>query len=45
MVTPDAAAAIAHVSPRTIYRWIELGKVHFAETPEGLLGICHKSVY
>ena len=23
---------LTHISPRTIYRWIEAGKVHFAET-------------
>jgi predicted site-specific integrase-resolvase len=44
MVAPDEAAAIAHVSPRTIYRWSEIGSVHFAETPESLLLVCRESL-
>ena len=43
MVTPDAAANLAHVSPRTIYRWVESGKVHFTETTDGFLMICINS--
>lgn len=34
MVAPDEAAVLAGVNPRTIYRWIEAEKIHFAETPE-----------
>lgn len=37
MVTADEAARVAHVGTRTIYRWIEIGKVHFAETQQRLL--------
>ena len=44
MVTPDEAAAIARVSARTIYRWIETMKLHFAETPEGSLLVCLRSL-
>jgi hypothetical protein len=40
MVKVDEAATIARVSSRTMYRWVESDKVHFAETPEGLLVIC-----
>lgn len=43
MVTPDEAARVAGVSARTIYRWIEAGKVHFADTPEGSLLVCLNS--
>jgi len=31
MVTPERAAQIAGVSPRTIYRWIEAGTIHSVE--------------
>jgi excisionase family DNA binding protein len=44
MVTPDEAARLAGVTTRTVYRWIEAGKVHFAETPEGLLLVCPNSL-
>lgn len=37
MVTPERAAKLAGVSPRTIYRWIENGKVHFTEAGRVLL--------
>ena len=44
MVTPEQAARIAGVSTRRIYAWVEAQKVHFAETPEGLLTICLDSL-
>ena len=44
MVKVDDAATIARVSSRTMYRWVESDKVHFAETPEGLLLICLSSL-
>lgn len=44
MVTPAEAALLGHVSQRTIYRWIEAEKLHFTETPEGLLMICINSL-
>ena len=31
MVTPEHAAEIAGVTPRTIYRWIDAASVHFVE--------------
>lgn len=43
MVTPEEAAVLACVSPRTIYRGVEAGRIHFMETPEGLLLICLNS--
>ena len=45
MVTPDDAARIAAVTPRTIYRWAESGQVHFTESQDGLLLICHRSLF
>ena len=40
MLNPEEAAAIAAVTPRTIYRWVEAGKLHFTESPEGKLLVC-----
>lgn len=44
MVSPDEAAAMARVSSRTIYRWVESDKIHYAEAAEGLLRICTNSL-
>ena len=44
MVMPDEAGAIARVSSRTIYRWVEDAKVHFLERHDGLLLICLNSL-
>jgi len=44
MVKVDEAAVLCRVSSRTIYRWAEAEKVHFVETPEGLLLICLSSL-
>ena len=44
MIKVDEAAARSQVSSRTVFGWVELGKVHFAETPEGLLLICLNSL-
>jgi hypothetical protein len=39
MVTPEHAAQIAGVTPRTIYRWVDAGCIHFVERSGHLL-IC-----
>lgn len=44
MLRPEEAGALAGVSSRTIYRWVEAQKVHFAETPDGGLLICLNSL-
>jgi excisionase family DNA binding protein len=44
MVTPEEAACAADVSTRTIYRWVEAGKLHFTETREGFLLVCRNSL-
>jgi len=31
MIRPEEAARIAGVNTRTIYRWVEEGKIHFSE--------------
>jgi hypothetical protein len=43
MVSPSAAAALAGVSTRVIYRRIESGRLHFSET-DGQLLICSESL-
>ena len=44
IVTPDEAAILIGVSSRTIYYWVEKGRLHFTEVPEGLLRICLNSL-
>ena len=44
MVTADEAAAVTHVSSRTIYALVEDGKIHFTETPAGSLLVCLDSL-
>jgi len=44
LIRPEEAAVLAGVSPRTIYRRVEAGLVHFAESPEGWLLICLNSL-
>jgi excisionase family DNA binding protein len=44
MITPSEAAAMAGVTVRTINRWVEAERLHFAETGDGLLLICPNSV-
>jgi len=43
MVSPTAAAAACMQSIRTIYRWIEAGKLHCSEEAAGLL-VCLASL-
>ncbi|MFL6276067.1 MAG: hypothetical protein ACJ74G_12840 [Blastocatellia bacterium] len=40
LIAPEEAAALAGTSTRTIYRWVEAGWLHFAETPDGKLLVC-----
>jgi hypothetical protein len=44
LVKPEEAAVLASVSPRTIYAWVEAGRVHFTETTEEGLRICLNSL-
>ena len=43
MLTPEQAAPLGGVSPRTIYRWIEANAVHFHEQ-KGCVLICLRSL-
>ena len=44
MVTPENGNEVAGVSARAIYRLLKSGKVHFAETHEGVLLVCLSSL-
>jgi hypothetical protein len=44
MITTEAAAVIANVDTRMVYRLIDSGSLHFAETPEGLVLVCLNSL-
>jgi hypothetical protein len=40
LVTPEDAAMLTGIGPRTIFRLGELGEIHWAEGPPNLLLIC-----
>lgn len=40
----EDASALVGVTARTIYRWIEAGRLHFAESDKGLVLICANSL-
>jgi excisionase family DNA binding protein len=40
MLTPREAAHLVGVSQRTVYRWVEDERIHFAETADGDLFVC-----
>ena len=44
MLTAEGAAGAAGVTTRTVYRWVEQGKVHFTETAEGKVLVCVNSL-
>lgn len=44
MLVPEEAARLASVTTRMIYRGAEAGLIHFAETADGLLLVCRKSL-
>jgi hypothetical protein len=44
MVSPEQAAAVAHVPARMIYRWVEAGMVHYQEQSDGSLTVCLNSL-
>jgi hypothetical protein len=44
MITPEAAAQIADMSSRSIYRLVETNELHFIETNDHQLWICVQSL-
>ena len=45
MLTPQSAAEQAGVSQRTVFRWIDEGVIHFAETKDGGLFVCLEPLF
>lgn len=45
MLKPEEAAAIANVSTRTIYVWLEAGEIDHTETSEGNVLVCPKCLW
>jgi len=43
MIAAEQAARSLGISARTVYRWVEAGRLHFTEAPEGVL-ICVNSI-
>ncbi|MGB9180349.1 MAG: hypothetical protein WCB68_14040 [Pyrinomonadaceae bacterium] len=44
MITVDEAAILTRNTARAIFRQVEAGAIHFAETPDGRLLICADSL-
>jgi hypothetical protein len=44
MLLPEEAAAVSGVSLRTVFRQIERGDLHFAESPGGQVYVCANSI-
>jgi hypothetical protein len=44
MVIPEEAARRCQVSPRTMYRWLESGRVHFVELSDAEVLVCLNSI-
>jgi hypothetical protein len=44
MVIPEEAARRAEVSTRTMYRWVDAGRVHFVELADGEVLVCLNSI-
>jgi len=44
MLTPEEAAAVAKVTTRTIYAWIEAQRIHHAELPGKDVVVCPRQL-
>jgi len=44
MLTPDEATTICGESTREIFRRLDSGAIHFAESPNGLVRLCLPSL-
>lgn len=44
MLTPEEAAVLSGMSVRALFRQVEAGTLHSAETREGLLLICPRAL-
>ena len=44
MLTPEEMAKLRGISTRTIYQWMEAGRLHFRESADGTVMICPASL-
>ena len=44
LIAPDLAAALSRQSTRTIYRWVEQGRLHYRDEPIGSGLVCLNSL-
>ena len=44
MISPEQAAIVAQVPVRAIYRQVEIGAIHYKETPDGAITVCTRSL-
>ena len=44
LIDMEAAMHAASVSAGVIHSWIEGGQLHFRETPDGRIEVCHASL-
>ena len=44
LVTPEVAGSLTGVNTRTVYRWVEAGRLHYTETNNGGLFVCLASL-
>lgn len=44
MMPVALAAVVAGVRERLMYQWVEAGKVHFLERPNGTMLVCEESL-
>ena len=45
MITPEQAAEMVSANARAVYRWIEEGRIHCSETPDGVVFVCPRSLF
>ena len=45
MITTEQATEMVSVNERAIYRWVEEGRIHSLETPEGIVFVCPRSLF
>jgi predicted site-specific integrase-resolvase len=44
MLTAEDVAVTMRISPRTLYRWVEDGRIHFIEQENRILRVCLRSL-
>ena len=44
LLTPEEASLATGLGARAIYRLVEAGLIHFTETAQGLLLVCHSKI-